>query len=189
MFISTPGELTDPSHLSRNTELHSRINVSRLLVSARKFWHCASLTADTQTQITTLGVLKTPWHKLAVALMVAHMPSIMRKCVLTVLGDRWADLPTETLEGLSGTGSIQTWSRRLQITPARNLGSSLCFSPRKPQGWAKAIIEKNLDDTLLSRWNPVTICSEILSASKKMVNDKKELSNLKCKHWRYTVEW
>lgn len=142
MFISTPGEFTDPSHLSRNTELHSRIKVSRMLVSAGKFWHCASLNS---WRANTNRYSRCAEDTMARASCVPDScPHAINneKVYSNSPRDRWADLPTETLEGLSSTGSIQTWSRRLQITPGRKLGSSLWFSPRKPQRWAKAIIEK-----------------------------------------------
>lgn len=67
----------------------SCINLSPFLLSTGKLRNHASCKAETETQIAALSVLEAPQNELSISLMVTHMSSMMKKCILIVLWDKW----------------------------------------------------------------------------------------------------
>lgn len=86
--------------MTSNIELiqHSYINVSPFLIITGKLRNRASCTAEMETQIAAIRVLETPQNELSISLMVTHMPSIMKMCVLIVLWDKLTVTVMEVVE-------------------------------------------------------------------------------------------
>lgn len=95
------GEFTASDHISSNyrTQVQpSCINISPFLLSTGKLRNHASCTAEMETQRAAISVPETPQNELSISLTVTHMSSIMKKCVLIVLWDKW----TITTYGVAG---------------------------------------------------------------------------------------
>lgn len=136
------------SHLT-DTQLHSRINFSPLLLSTGKGVLTLCQTHSWNAiQRAALSVLETPQNELFVSLMVTHMSSIISKCILIVHGDRWTESAYGYARGSRVHGDL--WRGHFQTTPGKRQKHLCAFPIETSKATNAVILGKNLYDKWLS---------------------------------------